>query len=54
LHLAREKHQARAELMQTGVINFDVISNQTLLAVILSEASYEQLQALMKDLTHAS
>ena len=38
-------------LMQTGVINFDVISNQTLLAVILSEASNEQLQALMKDFT---
>jgi hypothetical protein len=36
------------ELMQTGVINIDVISNQTLLAVILSEAGYEQLQALMK------
>jgi hypothetical protein len=36
------------ELMQTGVINIDVISNQTLLAVILSEAGYEQLQPLMK------
>jgi len=36
-------------LMQTGVLNFDVISNQTLLAVILSEASYEQLQALTKE-----
>jgi hypothetical protein len=36
-------------LMHTGVINFDVISNQTLLAVILSEASHEQLQATMKE-----
>ena len=36
-------------LMQTGVINLDVISNQTLLTLILSEASNEQLQTLMKE-----
>ena len=37
------------QLMETGVINFDLISNQTLLTVVLSEASNEQIQALMKD-----
>ena len=36
-------------LMQSGVINFDVISNQTLLSVILSEQSHEQIQAFLKD-----
>ena len=36
-------------LIQTGVINFDVISNETLFAVILSEFSHEQVDALMKD-----
>ena len=36
-------------LIQTGVINLDVISNETLFAVILSEFSHEQAEALMKD-----
>ena len=36
-------------LIQTGVINFDVISNETLFAVILTELSHEQVEALMKD-----
>jgi len=36
-------------LMQTGVVNIDLISNQTLLAVILSEFSNEELEKLMKD-----
>jgi hypothetical protein len=36
-------------LIQTGVINLDVISNETLFAVILSELSHEQVEALMKD-----
>ena len=36
-------------LIQTGVINLDVISNETLFAVILSELSHEQIEALMKD-----
>jgi hypothetical protein len=40
-------------LIQTGVINFDVISNETLFTVIMSEASRvatdEQLQDFMKD-----
>jgi hypothetical protein len=36
-------------LMQTGVVNIDVISNQTLLAVILSEFSNEELKKVMKD-----
>lgn len=36
-------------LIQTGVINFDLISNETLFTVILSEASQEQVEALMKD-----
>ena len=36
-------------LMQTGVINLDVISNETLFAVILSEATHEQVEALKKD-----
>ena len=38
-------------LMQTGVINIDVISNETLLNLILSETSHEQLQALVKKYT---
>jgi len=36
-------------LIQRGVINLDVISNETLFAVILSELSHEQIEALMKD-----
>lgn len=36
-------------LMQKGVINLDVISNETLFAVILTEFSHEQIEALMKD-----
>jgi hypothetical protein len=36
-------------LIQTGVINLDVISNETLFAVILSELSHEQVEALTKD-----
>ena len=36
-------------LIQTGVINFDLISNETLFTVILTEASQEQVEALMKD-----
>jgi len=36
-------------LMQKGVINLDVISNETLLAVILTELSHEQIEDLMKD-----
>lgn len=40
-------------LIQTGVINFDVISNETLFTVILTEASHaisdEQLQEFVKD-----
>ena len=36
-------------LIQTGVVNFDVISNQTLITVILSEFTDEQLEAQMKD-----
>lgn len=36
-------------LIQTGVINLDIISNETLFTVILSEASHEQVEALMKD-----
>jgi hypothetical protein len=36
-------------LMQTGVVNIDLISNQTLLTVILSEFSNEELEKLMKD-----
>jgi hypothetical protein len=36
-------------LIQTGVVNLDVISSETLFAVILSEASHEQIEALMKD-----
>lgn len=36
-------------LTQTGVINFDLISNETLFTVILSEFSHEQVEALMKD-----
>jgi hypothetical protein len=36
-------------LIQTGVVNFDVISNETLFGVILSEFSHEQVEALMKD-----
>ena len=36
-------------LIQTGVINLDIISNETLFAVILSEFSHEQVEALMKD-----
>lgn len=38
-------------LMQTGVINIDVISNETLLGVILMETSHEQLLALVKKYT---
>ena len=38
------------ELMQTGVINIDVISNETLIAVILSEFTHEQAEAFMKEL----
>lgn len=33
-------------LMQKGVINLDVISNETLLTVILAELSHEQIEAL--------
>jgi hypothetical protein len=36
-------------LIQTGVINLDVISNETLFAVILSEFSHEQVETMMKD-----
>jgi DNA-binding Lrp family transcriptional regulator len=36
-------------LIQTGVVNFDVISNETLFTVILSEFSHEQVEATMKD-----
>ncbi len=36
-------------LIHTGVVNLDVISSETLFAVILSEASDEQIEALMKD-----
>jgi hypothetical protein len=36
-------------LMQTGVVNFDLISNETLFNVILSEFTNEQVDALMKD-----
>ncbi len=36
-------------LIQTGVINLDVISNETLFAVILTELSHEQVEALKKD-----
>jgi hypothetical protein len=36
-------------LIQTGVVNFDVISNETLIIVILSESTDEQFEALMKD-----
>jgi hypothetical protein len=39
------------KLMETGVINIDLISNQTLLAMILSESSYADLEALMKSWT---
>ena len=37
------------DLMQAGVINLDVISNRTLLAVILSQASIEEYEKFMKD-----
>ena len=39
------------ELMQKGVVNFDVISNLTLLTVMISQSqpSSEQLEALLKD-----
>jgi DNA-binding Lrp family transcriptional regulator len=37
------------ELIQTGVVNFDVISNETLFVVILTEFSSEQREDLMKD-----
>jgi hypothetical protein len=36
-------------LIQTGVVNFDVISNETLFTVILSEFTNEQVKTLMKD-----
>ena len=42
------------KLMETGVINLDPISNQTLLAIILSEGSYADLEALVKSWTSPS
>jgi len=36
-------------LIQTGVVNLDVISNETLFTVIMTEASHEQLENMMKD-----
>jgi len=36
-------------LIQTGVINLDVISNRTLLSVMLSQASNEEYEKFMKD-----
>jgi hypothetical protein len=36
-------------LMQTGVVNLDVISNRTLLAVILSQATNEDYEQFKKD-----
>lgn len=42
------------KLMETGVINLDLISNQTLLAIVLSEGSYADLEALMKSWTSPS
>lgn len=37
------------ELIEKGVINFDVISNYTLGNLLISEASNEQVQAFLKD-----
>jgi hypothetical protein len=36
-------------LIETGVINFDVISNETLFYVMLTEATHEQFEDLIKD-----
>lgn len=36
-------------LMETGVINLDVISNRTLLSVILSKLSNEEYEKFVKD-----
>lgn len=37
------------DLIQTGVVNFDVISNETLFTVILSEFSNPQIREMLKD-----
>jgi len=36
------------ELMKTGVVNLDIISNRTLLSVILSQATNEELENFLK------
>jgi hypothetical protein len=37
------------DLTQTGVVNFDVISYETLFTVILSEFSNQQIRETLKD-----